>query len=238
MTLLSHYDIICHRLSLQATGKSVDKHLYENREQIQAAQGHFSTSELTVPLNSTRRASFDDGIFSPPADIPGHGMSSRKSLTGEEQSRLYQNVSRPGRSSNQEGSPIKKSHFSTINVPVPDGYYNVTPPPLVKRGSIGNGSPSSSPEDKVSYHELRSSVKSPVMDLGPQHSASYERYSPEVTMDVVGDNLVVNKSSQRGKAFSPTFDIQGDGTYQNVEFMRGSNGDGPAKRYHDYSYIN
>ena len=213
---------------MQTTDKGYEKHHYENREQFQT-QRLLNISELTVPQDQNRRASFDDsafGTYNPPT---GQGTPS----AGDELSRAYQNVNH-GRSSIPESSTQPHMHFSTVNVPVPNGYYNVAPPTLVKRIGSRTGSPLSSPEDKASVmQELGSVTRSPTMDVASQQLASaFERYSPEISMDVVVDNLVASKSSQRSKAFSPAFDAQGDETlYQNVEFMRGSNGDGPNKRY-------
>ena len=218
-------------MSLQ-TNERDSKPLYENREQFHTSQKLINISELAVPYGSPRRASCDDGVFNASSS---QGTSSKASAT-DSVNRTYQNVQRHGRSSFPEVSTQPQPpHLSATSVPLPDSYYNVTPPPLVMKNTSGNGSPSSSPEDKISIHDLRTATRSPTTDIVPPiymiPRLQDERCSPEVSMDAVGDNLVANKPSRRSKAFSPTFDNQTEGTlYQNVEFMRSSNGDGPSKR--------
>ena len=178
---------------------------------MQASHHHHSSDQSTayptssaVPQptygNTMRRASFDDGVVDP-QKVEG---SSRQLVTGskisnQEDDKLYQNI-HP--STPQRSSPTKKSHFSPVSVPVPEGYYNLTPPPLVRRH---NSSPSSSPEE------------------GSLHLAAAMSHGQELS--IVGDSLIMNRSAH---SKTPS---NGDigGTYQNVEFMRTDN-QGMTKR--------
>lgn len=194
------------RLSLQAANRSSDKHLYENREQFKTMHGRHNSSDLTVPGYSSgvRRASFDDGILEPLNKESGRDV---RQGTPSQDDRLYQNIhpSTP----QSRASPTKKSHFSPVSVPVPEGYYNLTPPPLVRRHTNSNNvSPSSSPEESSlslfsppTYHEVS--------------------HADELSMAIVGDNLIVNKSAHPlATTLSPPLDgTEIGGMYQNVEFM-------------------
>lgn len=163
--------------------------------------------------NTERRASFDDGILEPKKAETGREVRqstpSRK-LSNQEDDKLYQNI-HP--STPQRSSPTKKSqgHFSQVSVPVPEGYYNLTPPPLVRRHNNSNNvSPSSSPEESS-------------LSLFNPHTVETPHGQE---LSIVGDSLIMNKSSHPlSKTLSPPSegtDIIG-GTYQNVEFMRTDN---------------
>ena len=185
------------------TAGSADKPLYENREQFQPSGRH--SSDLTLPYSGTRRASFDDGIYDQSANDVR-----QPTPANVEDDRLYQNI-HSAKSTQQRGtSPTKKAHLSPISVPVPEGYYNLTPPHLVRRHNSNTASPSSSPEDETSY-------------LSSQKDASEVVHS---NVGIIGDN---NKSSH--KASSPPSEmIEIGGVYQNIEFMRGPN-DSTSMRY-------
>ena len=176
-----------------------------------------NVSELTVPKKDVRRLSVNDMNNSGEVSVNGiaQGVSNRK----YSHDATYQNIPKPGTS--ESISPTKKSH-TTINVPVPDGYYNFPPPSLLTKSTSKNRFPSSSPEDeRVSIQEIQASLRSPTKTVVPLSSSSNQadRYSPEVAMDAVGD-----KAAQKSRQYSPNFD-QTDGTYQNLEFMHGTNGD-------------
>lgn len=213
---------------MSVSERSPHQPVYENREPLQALPEYTNVTELSVPLNSGRRRSFDDvfssnntnGETNPLAQV----MSSRKAS----QDGAYQNMPKPGLSSVQEVlSPTKKAHCTiSVPVPVPDGYYNFPPPSLLTKSTSKNRFPSNSPEDEgVSIQEIQASL-SPTTAMVPHPSTTVhtDRYSPEVAMDAVGD-----KTSQRSKQLTSNFDIHSDGTYQNLQFMRGPMGDTPRK---------
>lgn len=211
------------RLSLQTASGSSNKQLpvYENREQIQMVHGRHS-SDLTVPYGSPRRASFDDGVFSPSRNEGGRQVTP---LQNVEEDKFYQNIQPVHQS---RASPTKKSHLSPISVPVPEGYYAVTPPPLVKQHHLSTTSPSSSsPEENI--------FDAHISDVTNGHNVYGNLTNQEVSMAIVGDNLVVKKTSasrQHSKALSPTSEMpETGGVYQNVEFMKGSSSDQVPKRF-------
>ncbi len=194
--------------------------VYENRELLHTLPEYTNVSELTVPGRNMRRRSYDDSVFTNETEdnitSQPHAAASRK----PSQDNTYQNMSKSGRPNVLEVvSPTKKSH-AAISVPVPDGYYNFPPPPLLTKNYSKGRYPSSSPdEDRMSIHEIQASLKSPTTSIS---QLSTDRYSPEVAMDAVGDKTI--------RQLSPNFEIQPDGTYQNLEFMRGSLNDS-SKRY-------
>lgn len=157
-------------------------------------------------------------------------VTSSRKTSNYEDDRLYQNIhpNTPHR-----GSPTKKSHLSPVSVPVPEGYYSLTPPTLVRRHTNSNNvSPSSSPEESTL------SLFSPPMSETALHDHSHsDRNGQELSMAIVGDNLVVNKSAHPlSKTLSPPSDgAEIGGVYQNVEFMRTDN-QGP-RRYIVRSYL-
>lgn len=208
------------RFSLQTANQNSDKHLYENREQVQVMHGRHDSSDLTVPHNS-RRASFDDGTFKMESNDARHSMPVHKA----EEDKMYQNV-HPGKNTVQNGgSPTKRNHLPSLNLPV--GYYNLTPPSLVRKSHSNYDSPSTSPEEGTLPEQTRSN---PTLEAVTDHT---NHEYPELSMAVVGDSLIVNKSAkQRPKALSPPSEA-GDsgGVYQNLEFMRGPTGDQTPKRY-------
>ena len=178
-------------MSLQSTDRN--RHIYENRDQVQ---------ESLELYNSPRRASFDEGAF----DSSRMENTKQAKLSNGEDDKVYQNVQQ------SRASPTKKTHLSPLSVPVPEGYYTVTPPPLVRRHHSGNASPSSSPEES----SLREDMS--LMDTH-LNRISWTDHDQELSMDIVGDNLIVNKSSrQRSKALSPPCEAnESGGLYQNVE---------------------
>lgn len=214
------------RFSLQAADRGSGKPLYENREQFQTMQAtrpnssdHYHPSNSAVPQptygNTMRRASFDDGILDP-QKVEGGGRQQTPGgkMSNQEDDKVYQNI-HPN--TPQRSSPTKKSHLSPVSVPVPEGYYNLTPPPLVRRHNNSNNvSPSSSPEE------------------GSLHlaAATAADMSHGQELSIVGDSLIMNKSAH--SKMSSNGDI--GGTYQNVEFMRADNQLGTVKRYVSCSY--
>ena len=206
-----------------------DPHLYENREQFQSFQGQQYLPDLSLPDDGARRASFDNGIVnSGRMDSLSDEREERKISASEDENRLYQNVSQ-GRNPYQEAaSPTKKSHFSPVSVPVPEGYYNLTPPTLVKHRNSSNGSPSSSP-DETTVHES-------MTFWGAQNSsnpeiAPYDQYSRETSAAVVGDSPMGNRTSHDQRIMVSSASEIGS-VYQNVEFMRGSSSsDRSSRRY-------
>lgn len=176
--------------------------------------GRHNTSDLAgTNYGEMRRASFDDGILEPQKGRDGSQVTLSRNL---EDDRLYQNI-HPNTPHNRS-SPTKKSHFSPVSVPVPDGYYNLTPPPLVRRHN--NASPSTSPEETT-----LSLFSPPMSEPADDHSQELQ------SMAIVGDNLVVNKSTHPlSKTLSPPSDgAEIGGVYQNVAFMRADNQG--SKRY-------
>ena len=193
-----------------------NRHVYENREQVHESLGLY---------NSPRRASFDDGAFDSSRMESINEARQGKQSNGDDD-KLYQNV-QPGSNSHQSrASPTKKTHLSPFSVPVPEGYYTVTPPPLVRRHHSSNASPSSSPEESGLREDMS------LMDAH-LNQISWTDHDQELSMDIVGDNLIVNKSSrQRSKALSPPREAgETSSVYQNVEFMNTPGGDHVSKRY-------
>ena len=218
------------RLSLQTAGRDTGKHLYENHDQVQ------TTLDPSIQYGNIRRASFDDGVFNQArADsAPSRNQStpSRKASNFEEESKLYQNL-HAGRNSQQDrASPTKRLHLSALNVPIAEGYYNVEPPLLVKKQLSTNITPPSSPEEGV-FHEQMFLRSTTVPEGAPDY---HEHYGPDVSMAIIGDNLVVNKSSvslrgQRSRGLSPTCEVpENDDVYQNLEFMKRTSGGRGSKR--------
>lgn len=216
-----------YRLSLQTGDKNADKHLYENREQALVHGRHYS-SDLTVPHNSARRASFDDGVFMPHKTDTS---DTRQATPLREDDTLYQNVTTKTFQSNRT-SPTKKTHLSAISVPVPEGYYALTPPPLVRQHHSSNASPSSSPEDG-SFHDQIAYLVAETNKESESDKNIYANANQELSMAIIGDSLIVNKlSQQRFKALSPSSETpDAGGVYQNLEFMRGPGVDQSSKRY-------
>ena len=177
------------------------RHIYENRNQVH---------ESLDLYNAPRRASFDDGALMESAN----DCRQSKVFTGEDD-KLYQNI-QPSQQS--RASPTKKTHLSPLNVPVPDGYYTVTPPPLVRRHHSSNASPSSSPE--------QSSLREEMSLMDTHLNRALTDHEQEISMDIVGDNLIVSRSVRQRPVPSCESNEIGS-TYQNVEFM---NGPGDDKR--------
>lgn len=176
-------------------------------------QSRHNSSDLTVPYPMDRRASFDDGFLELQKAETGRQSTPSHKLPSQEDDKLYQNI-HP--STPQRFSPTKKSHFSPVSVPVPDGYYNLTPPTLVRcHNNSNNVSPSSSPEENS-------------LSLFNPHIAET---SHGQELSIVGDSLIMNKSAHPlSKTLSPPSEgTDTGGTYQNVEFMRADNHG--AKRY-------
>lgn len=206
------------RFSLQSGDRNSEKPLYENREQA-IMSGRHNSSDLSVPYNSPRRASFDDGVFNSGSNVK---VTSLRMIPNAEEDTLYQNIRKvpPSRA-----SPTKKSHLSSVSVPVPEGYYAVTPPTLVRQHHSSNASPSSSPEESLIFQDQMSYLISQ-SNQTPDDQKIYVNANQEPSMAIVGDNLIVNKPSRRSKALSPPSETPGiGGTYQNLEFMRGSGAD-------------
>ncbi len=201
------------RLSLQTSDRNGNSHLYENHDPVTKQASH----NLSVPHSGIRRASVDNGVLR--SDIPGgrQGMPIRKILSGEDSDLQYQNVQQ-GKSSQQDrASPTKKLHLTAINVPVPDGYYNLTPPSLVRRHHSSNTSPPSSPEENVIREQalMRSIMRSPE---SYDHS-TYENFSS----DGSGFTGVTRKTSvQHQLPKQIAEESEHDGVYQNLDFMKGS----------------
>lgn len=219
------------RLSLQSGDRNSERHLYENREQAMIS-GRHNSSDLSVPYNSPRRASFDDGVFMPARLESGNKVTPLQKIPNAEDDMMYQNI-QPGRNVQpSRASPTKKSHLSPISVPVPEGYYTVTPPPLVRQHHPSNVSPSSSPEESIFQDQMAYLLSKNNSETTPDTSI-YANASQELSMAInVGDNVIVNKPSRRSKALSPPSETpEIGGMYQNLEFMRGSGTEQGSKRF-------
>ena len=198
---------------MQTTDRHSDRPVYENHEQFQTLQVRHHSSDLCVPYNEARRASLDDGVLHPQKLESGHGASPNHKPSNLDDDRLYQNI-HSSKDSPHRSSPTKKTYLSQVNVPVPEGYYNLTPPNLVRRQ---NSSPSSSPEES-SLHEQISLLSPPSRPAMPQNHTNAE-HGQDLSKAVVGD---VNRSkNSRSKTLSPPSEIsEVGGTYQNVELMQ------------------
>ena len=211
---------------MQTGDRNAEKHVYENREQALMLGRHNSSDPY---YSSPRRASFDDGVFMPARMDSGSNFKPvtplRKMPNGEDDS-LYQNVPPGTRSVHpSRASPTKKSHLSPVSVPVPEGYYAVTPPTLVRHHHSSNASPSSSP-DESTLEQLMSHRVSETDNI----------YANTPNPDLAfTDNMILKSSTRRSKALSAPSDAPEMGSvYQNLDFMRGSGAD---KRYLIYSYF-
>lgn len=180
-----------------------NRHIYENREKIH---------ESLDTYNGPRRASFDDSAL----DSPKMESTRQSKPSSGEDDKLYQNIHPSSGAQPSRASPTKKTHLTAVSVPVPEGYYAVTPPPLVRKHHSGNASPSSSPE------------QTSIMDVHSNRVPLPDR-EQDIAMDIVGDSLIISKSSRQ--RFTPPCETsENGGMYQNVEFMNGPGEDQILKR--------
>lgn len=212
------------RLSLQ-NGSSKDPaapHLYENRDAITVNGQHITPNGN--PGHTVRRHSATGGgeIFNPLTrtgvktvqNIPPTSSLSIEDLP----SRLYQNVNRPSSLAGRV-SPTKKLHHP---VPVPEDYYNLTPPQVVQQKYRSSTStPCSSPEEDNWLRE---------QFLSKPGEEDYSSVTPGRSSTIHGEHLVFHESSPQRDLANPNIaDGQHEGgQYQNLQFLQGNRTSGSA----------
>ena len=165
---------------------------------------------------------------------------------------MYQNI--PGRPGNAPHSPTKHRAVRypiPHSEPVPEGYYNVSPPLALKKypPNSGTSPPRHSPDEDSSFFSDIAPVPPPPIktvssaSYAPSQSLyddAYVRYNQALQRPMVkieGDNLVVQRTPN-GHVWGPGGEGEGgkDETtmYQNLEFMnkKWSNVPSPASSSH------
>lgn len=221
------------RFSLQSGAERDPARIYENRTAFQTTHHH--SADVPALFHQGRRHSAAESDIANPLSHVLHSHAKASSSTNTSKSTedisdgLYQNMQK----SSQHGrrSPTKRTHFTAAasGEDIPDGYYTVAPPQIVKNSLSSNPSLPSSPEEESFVHKRASSAMSrhtpPICE--EEEGAFGDEYiysTREVAMKVVGENLVVQKGSskpQRKKHSSPPV-LQEGSVYQNLEFMKGS----------------
>ena len=239
------------RLSLQPTTERESLPLYENREAVTSNFKHNPPSPTKSAFSTGRRHSAVDGqIFNPlshTVSIPelstAHQQGSpRVSRSIEDLSNgLYQNVHRPSRQGRR--SPHKRVHNPKVmSDPIPEDYYKVSPPPVLKKMTRNSSSPPTSPESE-NYLDSPREISPPISEGNRSESEeAYVKLTPApspLAFHIEGEHLVINRVSAGSPKHSriqwspPPVAQQSDSVYQNLEFMRGNNqtpGDSPRSR--------
>lgn len=189
------------RLSIQSANSGFDQHVYENKEFAQRVP---PSPDQSLLYSNIRRTSFEDGVFTAPKleSVAGGRQASPTKRVSNGEDGLYQNFYSGSRT-----SPTKKA---MISVPVPEGYYNLTPPPLIRHHqSLGESS-----EAEVSQRLSKGSLRSEKTS-----NSSLEQH--DFCASVIGE--------KRLQPPAEPLEAVG-GTYQNVELLKGS----ADQRYHCY----
>lgn len=226
------------RYSLQPDHDS-PQHVYQNREAFAQHSRMNSLDVAALAHNQGRRHSAVDGeIFNPHAK-PDHPLmrgSPKASHSNEDlTNRLYQNVPKISSATSSPShhgrlSPTKKVHTAVVvPVPIPEGYYNVTPPQVtLQKYRPSNSTPPSSPDDEGYLQVDDQGIQQNWMEN--KFGEDYVDFTPDVGVKLIGENLVVqakqSTSSPRHdlKVPSPPTSAGGPvgGVYQNLAFMRGN----------------
>ncbi|CAI8029348.1 Protein Dok-7, partial [Geodia barretti] len=220
---------------------------YENKEAICEAAMKLGKP---LPLPPNRRNSANDDCT---PSLAGHAQRQgpgnnnpaplSPALAKVDEQRLYQNI--PGRSGSAPHSPTKLHRSGPGGTrypippsePVPDGYYNVSPPLALKKYPSTNSSspPRLSPEDDTFFSEFAPVPPPPIKTVSSSTSDSYsDAYfrlplQQRPMMMIEGENLVVHRTPNGGHVGGEGEMGKGGGReeaalYQNLDFMskRGS----------------
>ena len=236
---------LSNRYSLQPDQDGAAQHVYQNREAFAQHTRFNSVDAAALTHNQGRRHSAVDGdIFNPHTKSSSHSDqpfvkgSPKASHSNEDlTNRLYQNVQKMTPSSANSSpshhgrlSPTKKVHTALVPVPIPEGYYNVTPPQVtLQKYRPSNSTPPSSPDDEGYQH-----VDDQDMPQNWSENQEYVEFTPDVDVSLVGESLVVQSKIGGGATLYPRHDLkvpmpntslpmgQLGGVYQNLAFMRGN----------------
>ena len=247
------------RFSLQT--REAPSHVYENRlRHIDRDHFRYNSADLLMqPPSGRRHSANEDRICNPLTHpIAREFLRNGSSRSIEDlRDRDYQNVHRTSAHGRQ--SPLKRSHMSSVvSENVPEGYYNVSPPRVVRYRNSSTSPPSASSPEEDSYlsandseprREGRSGKTPPIEEEDERvNDEEYVHFTP-VTMSLQGEHLVVQRGpSLNGHTGSaalrhglpqlkmPTTQQQDgpEALYQNVEFMKGT-GSNPASPLHGTS---
>ena len=237
------------RLSLQSTSGGREEGrdspalspTYENKEAITEAAQRLGKP---LPLPPIRQHSLNEDRTplghaqqrSQGAPLPGNQPPPLSpALVKVDEQRLYQNL--PGRSAGGVPHSPTKPHRSGPGTrypippsePVPDGYYNVSPPLALKKYPSTHSPPQLSQEEDTFFSEFAPVPPPPIKTVSSStsESESYFRLNPQLrpTMKIEGENLVVHRL-QNGTLGGEVGGREEEGMYQNLDFMskRGSEG--------------
>ena len=199
------------------------------------------------PLPPNRRLSSNDDRNTPFSQV--HGMTQQRGQASIaplsplpmkcDDLRMYQNISRQPQGGPHSPTKHRGCYPVPPSEPVPDGYYNVSPPLALKKYPSHRTSSSSPPslsqeEDAAFFSEFAPVLPPPIKTVSNSTSLqdgymdSYFRLNPQQrpTMKLEGDNLVVHRlhnggvegeGKGRGAAVIPSKEEAS--MYQNLDFM-------------------
>ena len=253
MTLEQSHTHGAHRLSpsrFSLTGKEREGRdspapTYENKDVITEAAQRAQKRDCPPPLPPNRRLSSNDER--PFSQV--HGMTQQRGQASIaplsplpmkcDDQRMYQNISRQPQGGPHSPTKHRGRYPVPPSEPVPDGYYNVSPPLALKKYPSHRTSSSSPPslsqeEDAAFFSEFAPVPPPPIKTVSNSTSLqdgymdSYFRLNPQQrpTMKLEGDNLVVHRlhnggvegeGKGRGAAVIPSKEEAS--MYQNLDFM-------------------
>ena len=222
---------------------------YENKDVITEVAQRLAKRNCPPPLPPNRRHSSNDNPISQVLGAAQQRAQNNNSLpvspTKGDDQRMYQNVSSRSTGGSTPHSPTKHRTRYPIppTEPVPEGYYNVSPPLALKKypQAPTSGSPplNLSPEDDTFFPEFTVVPPPPIKTVSSANSTSqdaygdsYLRLNPQQrpTMKIEGENLVVQRISNGHGGLG----VEGEGKrrgelvisdkdegimYQNLDFM-------------------
>ena len=244
------------RVSLQSmSGKDKDGRdspvripTYENKDVVTEVAQRLVKRNCPPPLPPNRRYSSNDN---PSPQVLGAAQQRTQnnslpvSPTKGDDQRMYQNISSRSTGGGGPHSPTKHRTRYPMppTEPVPEGYYNVSPPLALKKypqpPTSGSSPVNLSPEDDTFFPEFSVVPPPPIRTVSSTNSSSqdvygdsYLRLNPQQrpTMKIEGENLVVQRISNGHGGLGGEGEGQRRGEevvsgkdegimYQNLDFM-------------------
>ena len=210
---------------------------------------HSANDDRTPSVSQQRNHGNNGGVPSPlsPAVVTSLAVTGGKS---DDHQRIYQNIGCSGHTSCPGSAPhsptkLHRSGGATPTrypvPPVPDGYYNVSPPLALKKYPSNTSSPLRlSPEDDNIFSEFAPVPPPPIKTVSSTTSSAavdtysdpYFRFNSQQrpVMKIEGENLVVQRTSNGHHSGGPGYEGEGGRgrgdmgnevgiTYQNLNFM-------------------